>query len=149
MIHQADLAVNVGLHWFLAMLTPLIRTFADILQQRTYANIRISVHYTQAGNAQAAMKALSRNPLPDDLALYAGRPNLGQTLASVVDEARSLSVFKNDYRTSDLGGTSAGPCGVIVGVCGPMGLTENVRKVVGDLDPSRRAAVGGVEIHSE
>lgn len=133
------------------MLTPLISTFTEILSQRTYATVRISVHYTQAGNAQAAMKAFSQNPLPNDLTLHAGRPKLAQTLASVVDQARSLSMFKKGYRKSDVKGSpsNGGPCGVIVGVCGPGGLAEDVRKVVGELDPNRRKQVGGVEIHSE
>ena len=133
------------------MLTPLIPTFTDILSQRTYATVRISVHYTQAGNAQAAMKAFTQNPLPNDLTLHAGRPKLAQTLAGVVDQARSLSMFNKGYRKSDVKGatSSSGPSGVIVGVCGPGGLTEDVKRVVSELDPNRRKQVGGVEIHSE
>ena len=133
------------------MLTPLIPTFTDILSQRTYATVRISVHYTQAGNAQAAMKAFSQNPLPNDLTLHAGRPKLAQTLAGVVDQARSLAMFNKGYRKSDVKGatSSSGPSGVIVGVCGPGGLAEDVKRVVSELDPNRRKQVGGVEIHSE
>lgn len=134
-----------------AMLIPLIPTFTDILSQRTYATIHISVHYTQAGNAQSALKTLSQKPLPKDLTLHAGRPKLAQTLSSVIDQACALSLFKRGApRKSGAGGiNSTGPCGVIVGVCGPGGLADDARSIVGAVDSKRRKQVGGVEIHEE
>lgn len=128
---------------------PLIPTFTEILSQRTHANVRISVHYTKAGDPQAAMKAFSRIPLPRDLTLHAGRPKLAQSLSSVVDQASTLSMFMSEYRKSGSGTSAGGPSGVIVGVCGPGGLAEDVKRVVGDLDSSKKKEVGGVEIHSE
>ncbi|KAK7690507.1 hypothetical protein QCA50_005605 [Cerrena zonata] len=132
-----------------SMLMPLIPMFTEILSQRTHATVRISVHYTKAGDPQTVMKAFSRITLPRDLTLHAGRPKLAQSLAGVVDQACSLSMFMSEYRKSGSGSSAGGPSGVIVGVCGPTGLAESVKKVVGDLDSNRRKEVGGVEIHSE
>lgn len=42
-----------------------------------------------------------------------------------------------------------GPRGVIVGVCGPGGLGDEVARTVGQIDSSNRKAVGGVELHEE
>jgi ferric-chelate reductase len=39
--------------------------------------------------------------------------------------------------------------GVMVGTCGPVGLGDEVSRVVGQLDSRRRKAVGGVELHEE
>jgi len=39
--------------------------------------------------------------------------------------------------------------GVFVGACGPVGLADEVVKVVGQVDSRRRKAVGGVEVHEE
>ncbi|CAL1710629.1 unnamed protein product [Somion occarium] len=145
---------SIELVWIVqdpSMLIPLIPTFTDILSQRTYATIHISVHYTQAGNAQSALKTLSQKPLPKDLTLHAGRPKLAQTLSSVIDQACALSLFKRGApRKSGAGGiNSTGPCGVIVGVCGPGGLADDARSIVGAVDSKRRKQVGGVEIHEE
>jgi hypothetical protein len=39
--------------------------------------------------------------------------------------------------------------GVIVAVCGPAGLGDDVTKAVGAVDAKRRDAVGGVEVFEE
>lgn len=39
--------------------------------------------------------------------------------------------------------------GMIVGVCGPLGLVDSVAVEVGKVDPLRRDQVGGIEIHDE
>lgn len=41
------------------------------------------------------------------------------------------------------------PAGVLVGVCGPQGLAEDVRKAVRGIEPARRKRAGGVELHDE
>lgn len=132
---------------------PLIPTFAHILAKRTYASIHISVHYTKAVDPQVATKVFTQNPLPEDLTLHTGRPRLAQYLDEVINDARSMNVIKRSYRKSVLDtastSTGSGPCGVIVGVCGPGGLADDVRRVIGDVDPSRRKQVGGVEFHEE
>lgn len=39
--------------------------------------------------------------------------------------------------------------GMIVGICGPIGLADSVTAEVGKVDPTRRDQVGGIEIHDE
>lgn len=39
--------------------------------------------------------------------------------------------------------------GVVVGVCGPIGIGDEVSQAVSAVDPGRRWAVGGIEIHEE
>jgi ferric-chelate reductase len=39
--------------------------------------------------------------------------------------------------------------GVLVGLCGPVGLRDEVVQIVGRVDPGKRDAVGGVEIYEE
>ncbi|KAI0362633.1 ARM repeat-containing protein [Trametes cingulata] len=39
--------------------------------------------------------------------------------------------------------------GIIVGVCGPQGLGDEVCKAVANFPPQRRKAVGGIELHEE
>lgn len=129
---------------------PLIPTFKALLAHRTYANLKIAVHYTQAGHAGTAIKALSGVSLPKNLTLVAGRPKLAQTLTEVIDQACALSMFKRGNRRRSISGaTTSGPCGVIVGVCGPGGLADEVRNVVWGADPKRAQAVGGIELHEE
>ena len=41
------------------------------------------------------------------------------------------------------------PCGMVVGVCGPVGLADDVAAAVGGLDAVRRDQVGGVELCEE
>ena len=44
---------------------------------------------------------------------------------------------------------NVGASGVIVGVCGPGGLGDEVVLTIGQIDSSSRKAVGGVELHQE
>jgi hypothetical protein len=39
--------------------------------------------------------------------------------------------------------------GVVVGVCGPTGLGDDVAQVISQVDARRRWAVGGIEMHEE
>jgi len=39
--------------------------------------------------------------------------------------------------------------GVMVGVCGPVGLGDEIAEVVSSVDAGRRWAVGGIEMHEE
>lgn len=39
--------------------------------------------------------------------------------------------------------------GLIVGICGPVGMADEVATAVSGLDPLRRDQVGGVELHEE
>ncbi|THG92869.1 hypothetical protein EW145_g8556 [Phellinidium pouzarii] len=63
----------------------------------------------------------------------AGRPALPQLLDSMVRLTSAVP----------------GPSGVAVGVCGPPGLVEEVRKTARGVDWELRSACGGVEVHEE
>ena len=39
--------------------------------------------------------------------------------------------------------------GLVVGVCGPAALGDDVNRVVAMVDPARRDQVGGIEVHEE
>jgi ferric-chelate reductase len=65
---------------------------------------------------------------------------LGKALESVLARCVSLGAgVKDDERIT----------GVVVGVCGPVGMGDDVVKAVGKIEERRRRAVGGVEVHEE
>ncbi|KAI0073832.1 hypothetical protein K474DRAFT_1666113 [Panus rudis PR-1116 ss-1] len=126
--------------------------------EKAYASVRVRVCYTRAGNGHVVQKMLmERGGLPEGIELSAGRPKFGSILSNVVDQACALSMFKRGARSKSLGGSGGllgvgaerGPSGVVVGVCGPGGLAQEMGKVVDALDRDRRKAVGGVELCEE
>jgi len=126
---------SVCISHILASLTPLVPQFAALIQQSIYAPLKISVHYTRA----------SENPpgkdfLPPGLTLSAGRPKLGKVLDAVI--SRAVSYGSGVKASMDI-------TGVVVGVCGPTGLGDEVAQVISQVDDGRRWAVGGIEVHEE
>jgi len=127
-----------------ASLVPLISLFNDIIQRSFPKFLNISVFYTRAtAGVEMITKECDRRM---SLSLNAGRPKIGQTLDSVISRATSI------YH--DLGGDSTKDprekvSGVIVGVCGPSGLGDEVSEAVRVVDDSRRKAVGGLELYEE
>ncbi|KAG9311375.1 ferric reductase like transmembrane component-domain-containing protein [Chiua virens] len=81
-----------------------------------------------------------RDSLPPGLTLTAGRPRIAKVLDAVI--ARAVSYGSGVKAYMDI-------TGVIVCVCGPVGLGDEVAEVVSEVDPGRRWAVGGIEIHEE
>ncbi|KAI6044555.1 ferric reductase like transmembrane component-domain-containing protein [Pisolithus marmoratus] len=116
-------------------LTPLLPQFTALLQQSTYTPLHITVHYTRAAETLP-----SKASLPPGITLTAGRPRIGKVLDAVLQ--RTMSYGSGVKASMDI-------TGVIVGVCGPVGLGDEVAQVVSSVDPSRRWAVGGIEIHEE
>lgn len=114
-----------------ASLLPLVPQFTAMIQQPTYVRLNISVHYTKA----VVGKMRLPNTLPLGLTLNAGRPRL----ISLIESTASLAV--------NVGGGEV--CGMIVGVCGPTGLGDDVTKSVGLVDPAKRDQIGGIEVHEE
>ncbi|KAI0746323.1 incomplete iron reductase [Daedaleopsis nitida] len=125
-------------------LTPLIPLFSALVAQshEGYASLRISVFYTRAPSRPEVLKTF-RN-LPPGLTLSPTRPKLPQVLKGVVD--RSTALFSGGRERKRGGG---GLTGVIVGVCGPSGLGDEVRKAVAGFDADSRKRVGGIELHEE
>ncbi|KAJ7489400.1 hypothetical protein FB451DRAFT_1337155 [Mycena latifolia] len=112
-------------------LVPLIPQFVALMQQSAYAQLTISVHYTKAvvGSVRPS------NGVHPGLSLSAGRPRLINVIEETVGRAGR----------SDNGEQ----CGLIVGVCGPGALADDVCKAVGLVDPAARDQIGGIEIHED
>lgn len=117
-----------------AALSPLLPLFASLIQQSVSAPLTISIHYTRASVGKFLFSELQY----PGLNLSAGRPRLTAALEGVLFRAASSGVNGLEQNT-----------GMIVGVCGPLGLTDDVSKAVGRIDPSRRDQIGGVEMHEE
>ncbi|KAF9239996.1 hypothetical protein BU15DRAFT_61629 [Melanogaster broomeanus] len=104
------------------------------IQQSTRAPLKISVHYTRAADVPPA-----KDFLPG-LTLTAGRPRIAKVLDAVI--ARAVSYGYGVKAGMDI-------TGVVVGVCGPVGLGDEVSQAVSAVDPGRRWAVGGIEMYEE
>jgi ferric-chelate reductase len=67
------------------------------------------------------------------------RPDLRDVFRGVIDKATNQVEF----------GVQGSGCGVFVGVCGPSGLRDGVKKAVRGVSWSDKRAVGGVKVHME
>lgn len=119
----------------------MIPTFAALLQQAVSVKLQISVHYTRASTFNAR-KAYAHLPL--QLSVTAGRPRISSMIDTAIDHACKLFTpnGQEHYASDKLSG-------ILVGVCGPLGLGEEVRKAVSSIDPSRFQKVGGIEVIEE
>ncbi|KDQ51900.1 hypothetical protein JAAARDRAFT_139501 [Jaapia argillacea MUCL 33604] len=112
-------------------LSSLIPLLSSLLQHQTPVNLQISVYYTRA-----TVLPPSKVDLPDGLTLTPCRPNL----ARILDDAVNATInMKSEGALK----------GMIVGVCGPVMLGQDVCRSLGHLNSSQRNAVGGVELHEE
>ena len=125
---------------------PLLHHFSFLLAQSNsklyYTSLQISVSYTRCfANPPEHVLRILQHDLPRGLRVTPGRPKLQSALGGVVD--RACHLFHGGHENH------GAPSGVLVTVCGPQGLAEDVRKAVRDLEPERRKRVGGVELHDE
>ena len=112
-----------------------------------------------AAQAQALRESISQalcakplNPLPSPtyqpiyfppgLTLAPGKPRLLKFLEHAI--TRTVTLGHSNLKDGALNLT-----GLIVGVCGPVGMVDEVAAAVSGLDPLRRDQVGGVELHEE
>ena len=120
-----------------ASLVPLLPMFTTLVQQSVFTPLHISVYYTRA--------AVGKFPFPPDfhhpqISLAPGRPRIAKVIDSTLCRAVSLgSGIKDKERIM----------GLVVGVCGPVELADDVVKAVGSVEPTRRDQVGGIEVHEE
>ncbi|KAJ7750463.1 hypothetical protein DFH07DRAFT_746203 [Mycena maculata] len=112
-----------------ASLMPLIPQFTAMLAQCAHARLSVSVHYTKATGSLRL-----NGTLPPGLTLTAGRPRMIPAIESTIDLAVNS------------GGAQSG---MIIGVCGPVGLGDDVSKSAGLVDPGKRDQIGGIEVHEE
>jgi ferric-chelate reductase len=119
----------------------MIPTFAALLQQVATLNLQISVHYTRASTLDA--KKIYAH-LPPQLTVTPGRPRITSVIDSAIDHACKLfAPSGREHRASDK------LSGLLVGVCGPLGLGEETRKAVRAIDGDRFQKVGGIEVVEE
>ncbi|KAG8705482.1 hypothetical protein FRC09_002931 [Ceratobasidium sp. 395] len=113
---------------------PLLPIFATLLTRASTVhtlNMRVTIHYTRAiSTLPANISALAGH---EGIAFAAGRPNITGSLDEVVRQTAAY-------------GTSGG---VVVGVCGPQALVEDVWKAERAVGGEMRTAAGGVEVHEE
>jgi hypothetical protein len=118
----------------IAALNPMLPQFSSFIQNSGRMDVRISVHYTKATLTDVE---IIQDSLPTGITLSVGRPIISNIIESVIDRT-CTKVGLYDVRS-----------GIIVGVCGPVALGEQVRKVVGAVESTRRLAVGGIELCEE
>jgi hypothetical protein len=80
--------------------------------------------------------------LPSGVTLAPGKPRLLKALEDVINHAVTLG-------QSNPTGEAKGLTGLVVGICGPVGLADDVAAAVRAVDPVKRDQVGGVEVHEE
>lgn len=108
-----------------------------MIEQSVFTPVRISVFYTRA--------VIGKFPFPKDffhprLTLSPGRPKIATMLESTISRTVTLGAGVKDHE---------GHTGMLVAVCGPTALADDVATEVGKIDPVRRDQVGGVELHEE
>ena len=121
-----------------ASLVPLIPLLTALLQQARAQGqaLRVGVHYTRA--TPGVVKLTSDYLIPG-LSLTPGRPRVGKVLDGVIASTLTYAGGKDE----------GGLRGVVVGVCGPVGLGDEVCGAVRGVGAQRRASVGGVEVVEE
>ncbi|KAF8066781.1 hypothetical protein FPV67DRAFT_1496412 [Lyophyllum atratum] len=116
-------------------LHPLLPRLASMIMESSYTPIHIAVHYTRAplGDKPVA-------PRQPGLTLSPGRPRIAKVLDAALSRAVGLGAGVKDSQRIT---------GMLVGVCGPAALGDDVSKAVASIDPARRDQVGGIEMHEE
>ncbi|KAI5121034.1 hypothetical protein M0805_008610 [Coniferiporia weirii] len=115
-----------------ASLGPLIPTFAalsDTVSAIPGVILKISVFCSRASTQPSEVDTGAC----ETLTVNRGRPALPRVLSIMVRLTGALP------RAS----------GVAVGVCGPLGLVEDVHKAARGIDSNLRSACGGIEVHEE
>jgi hypothetical protein len=93
---------------------------------------------------------LSFQTIPSDLPIrvQVGRPSredLAEVLEGVITAASGMENIAEVVRTNSKDERS----GMLVGICGPQGLANDVRGAVASVQSWRKHHIGGIEIHEE
>ena len=102
----------------------------------TSLSLRFNVHWTRVS---ARPPRVPRTPLPPGMYIRPGRPDIFDTLQSVITGVRSA------YSTNRRSGASDLPSGIVIGSCGPAALMDDAARAVGRVSWSDWKDVGGVE----
>jgi ferric-chelate reductase len=104
------------------------------MKKSVYTALQITVHYTRASKTRLRGSSFPGIPL------VPGRPRFCKVLESVIARASALGAGEKDAEAIT---------GVFVGVCGPVGLRDEIAEVVRNVDGEKREKVGGVELFEE
>jgi len=110
-----------------ALLPELIPLMQPRASPHTSLSLRFNVHLTRVS---ARPPRVPRTALPPGMYIRPGRPDIFETLQSVITGVRSASTS---------------PGGVIVGSCGPAALMDDATRAVGRVSWADWKDVGGVE----
>jgi hypothetical protein len=104
----------------------------------TSLSLRFNVHWTRVS---ARPPRVPRTALPPGMYIRPGRPDIFDTLQSVITGVRSA------YSTSRRNGGSESdlPSGIVIGSCGPVALMDDAARAVGRVSWADWKNVGGVE----
>ena len=102
----------------------------------TSLSLRFNVHWTRVS---ARPPRVPRTALPQGMYIRPGRPDIFDTLQSVITGVRSA------YSTNRRSGGSDFPSGIVIGSCGPAGLMDDAARAVGRVSWADWKDVGGVE----
>ncbi|EKM48426.1 uncharacterized protein PHACADRAFT_108963, partial [Phanerochaete carnosa HHB-10118-sp] len=125
---------------------PLLSPFSSLLTQSHAlpVELTIQVYYTRALNKGEHEKYPALDALPRGLALAAGRAATAHLLSEFV--VRTATALGQDAGGAEGWGRAHG---VLVGACGPVTLSSDVRRAIGTLDAEDMKSVGGVQFHDE
>ncbi|PFH47037.1 hypothetical protein AMATHDRAFT_153113 [Amanita thiersii Skay4041] len=140
-LHRQSRVKAIELVWMVqdpGSLTPVMPLFAALVHSSP-SFLTISTYYTRAfvppseKHAKAVKEGRAGRP---------GRIGLTRVMENAISSAVSIS-------GPDAEGDDRGINGMLVGICGPRGLSEDVFAAADAINPARRDQVGGVEIHEE
>ena len=111
----------------------------SLIEQSIYTPLRVKVFYTHA--------ATGKFPFGPDtyfherLTLAPGRPRFSKVLDDAITSSCAVELGSGvkDKKVT----------GLVVAVCGPTGLADDVVEAVNGVEAIRRDQVGGIEIHEE
>ena len=102
----------------------------------TSLSLRFNVHWTRVS---ARPPRVPRTALPPGMYIRPGRPDIFDTLQSVITGVRSA------YSTNRRSGSAEFPSGIVIGSCGPAALMDDAARAVGRVRWADWRDVGGVE----
>jgi len=138
-IKGASRVKHIEMIWFTqdyASVGPMLPLFNSLLAQSEPTPLRITVNYTRASRKPVVEKDAS---LPG-ITVSPIKPKIGKVIEATVERTTSFGSGMKDSDTLN---------GVIVAVCGPPGLGDQVSTAVRNVDSKKRDAVGGIELYEE
>ncbi|KAJ7578669.1 ferric reductase like transmembrane component-domain-containing protein [Mycena floridula] len=116
---------------------PLLPLFASIIHQSVFTPVKISVHYTRAVVGKFPVQD---DFLPPQLTLTPGRPKMIKAIENAIENTMTLGLSSKDNDPAK---------GMLVAVCGPVALADDVGRSVRNLNQACKDKVGGVHLYEE